>query len=211
LLPPGTRFSPSAIDFIKHWNMEVTHADRESSAVAGGTDVTTASNVARSASQNAHRMRLHAKIDTLQSLCLLIGARARAQKLPQLADHLGALAAYCREIKRAERDGREVGALELAGLDGAALQQATSDLAELADIEHIAPGPLDHEILHWLNYLHCQARETKLVTLDVFGPPHLGEPHHAGFIRALDHLSGAVHYLGMRFKTGDLAWSAQIS
>ena len=158
------------------------------------------------APKNIPRIRFRGKMDSVQGLMQLIAARARAWNLAELAGHLDTLAAYCREIVSAEYNDREVAPLVIAGLDEAALREATHHPQRALGIPHLTPGPEDHEILHWLNYLRAQVREAELDALDAFAPPPMYEPTRPDLIRALNRLSSAVYYLELLHKAGKLGW-----
>lgn len=158
------------------------------------------------APKNSPRIRFRGKLDTLQGLCLLAAARARTFNLPQMADHLDTLAAYCREILSAEYNGRAAAPIALAGLDEAALRKATHDPRQFVGIDHIVPGADDHEMLHWLNYLRCQVREAELVALDALAPYPGVMVGHPSLAAAVNRLSSAIYYLELLFRAGKLTW-----
>ncbi len=250
-VPPGTRFSPSARDFIAQWDLEIVEveeaptSDEPSSTLhADSTNaqpdwdkpaafpvnfsgerpvcVTCGQPVQQKpehmtqldgehyAPKNIPRIRFRGKMDSVQGLMQLIAARARAWQLPELAQQLDTLAAYCREIVSAEYNDRPVAPIEVAGLDENALRQATHHPKRVLGIDHLTPGPDDHEILHWLNYLRTQVREAELDALDAFAPPPMYEPTREDLIRALNRLSSAVYYLELLFKAGKLGWSVHL-
>jgi ethanolamine utilization cobalamin adenosyltransferase len=66
---------------------------------------------------------------------------------------------------------------------------------------HLTPGPDDHAILHWLNYVRAQAREVEVLALEVEAAPDVA--------RALNRLSSAVYVLELMFKAGRLSWQAR--
>ena len=158
------------------------------------------------APKNTPRIRFRGKLDSVQGLIQLVAARARAWRLPDLAQHLDTLAAYCREILSAEYNERPVASLTLAGLDEAAIREATHHPQRVLGVDHLTPGPQDHEIIHWLNYLRTQVREAELAALDAFAPPPLFEPTRPDLIRALNRLSSAVYYLALLYKAGKYPW-----
>ena len=158
------------------------------------------------APKNIPRIRFRGKMDSVQGLMQLVAARARAWNLGELAHHLDTLAAYCREIVSAEYSDREVPPLVVAGLDEAALREATHHPQQALGIPHLTPGPGDHEILHWLNYLRAVVREAELDALDAFAPSPLHHPTRPDIIRALNRLSSAVYYLALLFQAGKLGW-----
>ena len=162
------------------------------------------------APKNIPRIRFRGKMDSVHGLFQLVAARARAWQLTDLAQHLDALAAYCREIVSAEYNQREVAPIQVAGLDAAGLRYATHHPRKILGIPHLTPGPDDHEILHWLNYLRTQVREAELAALDAFAPPPSYEPTRLDLIRALNRLSSAVYYLELLFKAGKLSWRVQL-
>jgi ethanolamine utilization cobalamin adenosyltransferase len=161
------------------------------------------------APKNIPRIRFRGKMDSVHGLTQLTAARARSFQLPELARHLDALAAYCREIVSAEYNHREVMAIQVAGLDAAALRHATHHPKETLGIPHLTPTPEDHEMLHWLNFLRTQVRETELAALDAFAPPPDYVPTRLDLIQAMNRLSSAVYYLELLFKAGKLSWQAQ--
>ncbi len=244
-VPPGTRFSPAAADFIKHWQILVVYAEAPATPsqpqpepppatarpawdkpgtfpvrlegelprcvscgmpVKAKPDHLTQVDAGHFAPKNSPRIRFRGKIDTLHAACLLVAARATAVNLPQLAEYLHTLAAYCREILSAEYNNREVAPIALAGLDEAALRQATHDPQTALGIDHIVPGPDDHEILHWLNLLRCLAREAEIAALDAVAPAPGYGLLHPDWVRAVNRLSSAVYYLELLFKAGKLTW-----
>lgn len=174
--------------------------------VTGKPEHLTQVDAAHFAPKNSPRIRFRGRLDTLQSLCLLVAARARTFNLPQLAGHLDTLAAYCREILSAEYSGRAVAPIALAGLDEAALRRATHDPRTSVGIDHIVPGQDDHEILHWLNFLRCQAREVEVIALDAVLPYPGVMAGHPSLAQAVNRLSSAVYYLELLFRAGKLTW-----
>ena len=147
------------------------------------------------------RIQFRGKMDSLHALAMLVAAEARRYQLPTLAGHLDTLAAYCREIQSAEYHSRAVQPLAVGGKS----EDEIHDISHWPDkhlgIAHIVPGPDDHAILHWLNYLRTTAREVEIVALEVYPPP---EPLHLA--HALNRLSSAVYYLELLFKAGKLSW-----
>ncbi len=237
-LPKDTRFSPSAMDFIKHWKIEVVHGEdelaasaEESVAVDGSGEkpgwdkpatfpvvltgdlprCTTCGMPVKSkpehmtqldashfSPKNTPRIRFRGKMDTLHALFLLVLARAKASNLPGLAERLDTLAAYCREMISAEYHHRRVEPLVMGGLSEEEMHKATHDPEAVVGVGHVIPGPDDPEILHWLNLLRCQVRETEIAVLDVFSP-HGDFPLEADLVRAVNRLSNAVYYLSLLF------------
>ncbi len=226
VVEPGTRFSPAARDFIAQWRFEIV----EESEPIQSTDAVPDWNKPASfpvrpvkmagpkpehmtqldadhfAPKNIPRIRFRGKMDSVHGLFQLVAARARGFHLPELARHLDILAAYCREIVSAEYNDREVAEIQVAGLDATALRYATHHPQEILGIAHLTPGPEDHEIMHWLNYLRTQVREAELAALDAFAPPPSYEPSRLDLIRALNRLSSAVYYLELLFQSGKLSW-----
>ncbi len=240
-LPQGTRFSPSAQDFIKHWKIAVQFGEESSELQPyfeetgpaekpgwdkpGAFPVVLTGDLPRCTTcgmpvkpkpehmtqldarhfspKNSPRIRFRGKMDTLHSLTLLVLARAKAESLPALAEALSTLAAYCREITSAEYNQRQVQPLSLLGLDEEALRKATHNPESAIGVAHIVPAPGDPEILHWLNLLRCQVRETEITALDAFMP--LGSAgEEPDIVRAINRLSNAVYYLELLFVAGKL-------
>lgn len=237
-VPPGARFSPSARDFIGQWGLEIVEEQATPPSPPSETppahqsapawdkpssfpvrpvkrpdpkpEHMTQLDAEHFAPKNIPRIRFRGKMDSVQGLTQLVAARARAWQLPELARHLDTLAAYCREIVSAEYNDRTVAAIEVAGLDEAALREATHHPRKALGIPHLTPGPDDHEILHWLNYLRAQVREAELDALDAFAPPPAYEPSRPDLIRALNRLSSAVYYLELLFQAGKLSWQVHL-
>ena len=231
VVEPGTRFSPAARDFIAQWGMAIVEEEAEPPAPADENPAwdkpisfpvqpvdlpepkpehMTQLDAAHFAPKNIPRIRFRGKMDSVHGLFQLVAVRARAFQLADLAQHLDTLAAYCREIVSAEYNDREVAEIQVAGLDAAALRYATHHTREILGIPHLTPGPEDHEILHWLNYLRTQVREAELAALDAFAPPPDYTPTRLDLIRALNRLSSAVYYLELLFKAGKLSWRTHL-
>lgn len=147
------------------------------------------------------RVKLRGRLDTLHALIMLVAAEARRYQLPRLAEYLDTLAAYCREIQSAEYHAREAQPLAVAGKSEAEIHQASHWPDKHLGIAHIVPGPDDHTILHWLNYLRTQAREAEVAALETYPPPM-----RADLARSLNRLSSAIYYLELLFKAGKLSW-----
>jgi ethanolamine utilization cobalamin adenosyltransferase len=235
VVKPDTRFSPAARDFIAQWELVIVEEQptastpalpsEESNPVWDKPSVFPVRPVKRPdpkpehmtqldaehfAPKNIPRIRFRGKMDSVHGLFMLVAARARSWQLPELAQYLDTLAAYCREIISAEYNEREVAPIEIAGLDEAALREATHHPQKALGIPHLTPGSEDHEILHWLNYLRTQVREAELAALDAFAPPPTYEPTRLDLIRALNRLSSAVYYLELLFKAGNLSWHVRL-
>jgi ethanolamine utilization cobalamin adenosyltransferase len=232
-VPPGTRLSPAAQDFVKQWKLEVEVGGPASEGeevakwnraatfpvqltgetptcsvcgmpVSTKPDHMTQLDAVHYAPKNIPRIRFRGKLDTLQGLCLLIAARARAQACPALGEYLDVLAAYCREMMSAEYNERTVAPLEFAGADEQEIHRATHQPEEVFGISHLTPASTDPELLHWLNVLRCESREVELVALDAFaaGPDYsVAQP---ALVKAVNRFSSAIYYLELRFMAGKL-------
>jgi ethanolamine utilization cobalamin adenosyltransferase len=194
-LPRDTHFTPSARDFVKQWGITITFLE--------GSDKEASSPVF--APQTGPRLVFRGKLDTLHAHFLLAAAQARRFNLPELADYLSTLAAYCREIASAESNERPVAPLQLAGLTEAEIGEGSPRPDRALEIPRIVPGLGDHEILLQLNLLHCQTRETELVVANVFARPE-SQPTRPDLIVAMNRLSSAVYYLILLLKAGKIAW-----
>jgi len=242
-LPKDSRFSPSAMDFIKQWKIEVGYSETESAAVEptggpgeagvnpawdkpGAFPVVLSGDLPRCSTcgmpvnpkpehmtqldathfspKNTPRIRFRGRMDTLHALFLLVLARATAEQLPQLAQSLNTLAAYCREITSAEYNQRQVAPLVLNGLNEDELRQATHQPEKAIGIAHIVPGPDDPEMLHWLNLVRCQVREAELTGLDAFAPLGSEAAEQPDLVRAVNRLSNAVYYLELLLVAGKI-------
>jgi ethanolamine utilization cobalamin adenosyltransferase len=157
------------------------------------------------APKTAPRFVLRGKMDTLHAHFLLATAQARRFSLPELANYLTTLAAYCREITSAEYHERGVAPLQLAGLSEADIREASHQPDRTIGIPHVVPGSDDHEMVLQLNLLRCQVRETELVATAVFTGPD-GLLSRSDLVVALNRLSSAVYYLILLLKAGKIAW-----
>jgi ethanolamine utilization cobalamin adenosyltransferase len=147
------------------------------------------------------RVKLRGRLDTLHALVMLAAAEARRYQLPPLAAHLDTLAAYCREIQSAEYHQRVVQPLAVAGKSEDEIHEISHWPDKHLGIAHLTPGPDDHAILHWMNYVRTQTREAEVAALETYPPPERPD-----LSRALNRLSSAVYYLELLFKAGKLSW-----
>jgi len=147
------------------------------------------------------RVKLRGRLDTLHAVMMLVAAEARRYQLPRLAEHLDTLAAYCREIQSAEYHRRTVQPLAVAGKSEDEIHEISHWPDKHLGIAHLTPGPDDHAILHWMNYVRTQTREAEVAALETYPPPERPE-----LSRALNRLSSAVYYLELLFKAGKLSW-----
>ena len=145
------------------------------------------------------RIRLRGKLDTLQALCLLVGAMAREQEDAKTANLLETLAAYCREMMSAEYNERPVQPLTIDGLDEGSLRKTTHDPEAALGVPHLTPNTQDSPLLLWLYFLRTQARETELVAIDCFSGDAYGRDIF-GLVQALNRMSSAVYYLEILLK-----------
>lgn len=231
-VPPGTRLSPAAQDFVKHWKIEVTSASTVDEVEAAGWEKPagfpvqltgetptcsvcgmpvgtkpehmTQLDAAHYAPKNIPRIRFRGKIDTLQSLCLLIASRARELAHPTLAARLDTLAAYCREVMSAEYNDRPVANLAFADADEEAIHRATHNPEQAFGIPHVTPNSEHPELLHWLNVLRCESREVELVALDAFASAPEYRVAQPALVRAINRFSSAVYYLELGFVAGKM-------
>ena len=151
------------------------------------------------------RIRLRGRVDSLQALALLAATRALREGSGELARHLGAVAAYCRELMSAEYNERPAEAVEVDGLDEAAVHEVTHDPRGHLGVDHLTPGDGDPELLHWLNLLRCDVREVEVLALDAFGSPH--HPYGASIVHGLNRLSSVVYYLELKLvAAGGAPW-----
>jgi ethanolamine utilization cobalamin adenosyltransferase len=187
----------------------VTSGDTPRCVTCGGTvtdkpDHLTQLDACHLAPKNLPRIRLRGRIDSLQALCLVVASRAAATTNPQLAHHLGTVAAYCRELLAAEYAERPAGPPTVAGRDADEVHRATHDPDGVLGTGHLAPGPDDPDVLLWCNHLRAQVREVELVALDAFPSPH--HPYGASIVHGLNRLSSVVYYLELRLVAEGGTW-----
>lgn len=216
--PPETRFSDSARDFLRTHQIELqphSHSDWDKPGtfpvvLSGPVPVCaecgqpikhkpehmTQLDAGHFASKTNPRLVLRGRIDSLHAFVMLAAAKARGFQMTALANQLDTLAAYCREIMSAEYNKRTPAALTLLGRNEEELHEISHWPDRHLGIQHIVPGPDDHEILHWMNVIRTQAREVEVVALDAVPAADLS--------RALNRFSSAVYVLELYFKAGKL-------
>lgn len=176
--------------------------------VRGKPEHLTQLDAGRFAPKTSPRLKLRGRVDSLHALVMLTATVARRFQLPELAGQLDTLAAYCREILSAEYHARPVAPLTLAGRGEDELHQISHWPKRHLGLEHLTPGPEDHEVLHWLNVARTQAREAEVAALEAF--PATGWPDPSGLggnlAHALNRLSSAIYVLELLFKSGELGW-----
>ena len=177
--PPGTRFSPSAQDFIKDHRLEIHFAEPALSPILTPQLPALAPTTGVGVTHNS----LPASLDALHALARLVAAEARRYQLPALAGRLDALAADCQTLAGTAQHGRDLAPRPPAPTAGAMF----------------APGPTDHAILHWLNYLSAMARLNAALA-EAAGQAHLA----AG----LGQVSQTAADLGGRVQSGELGWKS---
>jgi ethanolamine utilization cobalamin adenosyltransferase len=234
-VPSGAVLSPSARDFVAHWQLEVVEDaaaapagrataatwDREATfpvaldgqpprcITCGGEvhdkpDLLTQLDACHMAPKNHPRIRLRGQLDALNALTLLAASRALASGCPELARHLGTVAAYCRELLSAEFNERPAAEPEVDGRSAEQVHAATHDPRTAFGVDHLTPAPGDPEPLHWCNHLRCQVRTAEVDALDAFPSPH--HPYGASIVRGLNRLSSVVYELELRLVAAGGAW-----
>lgn len=236
--PPDTRFSPSAADFIKTHHLEIRfeqslisnlHSpswDKPATfpvVLTGPVPVCaicgqplerkpghfTQLDAGRFAPKTHPRIKFRGQLDSLHALVMLVAAEARRYQLPQLAEALDTLAAYCREVQSAEYNSRPVQPLTLLGKSEEELHALSHWPDRHLGIPHLTPDSTDHAILHWLNVARTQSRELELTALDLYGPKehtHENKLATGSIPHALNRLSSAIYVVELLFKRGDLSW-----
>ncbi len=219
--PPETRFSDSAREFLRNHKIEFQTSSEMASAdwnkpgtfpvvLSGPVPVCsecgqpikhkpehmTQLDAGHFAPKTTPRLVLRGRVDSLHAFVMLAASKARGFGMGALAGHLDTLAAYCREIMSAEYNMRPVAPLTLLGKSEEELHQISHWPDRHLGIQHIVPGPEDHEMLHWLNVLRTQAREVEVVALEA-GPI-------ANLPQAFNRFSSAVYVLELYWKAGKL-------
>ena len=178
--PPGTRFSPAALDFIKDHRLVIRFADPTPPArPVPALPITNSP--------------LPFTLDSLHALTLLVGAEARRYQLPALAQRLDQLSNDCLKLRQGEQAGRAAGPLAAP----APPTPAASQLSITNDPSAFPLGPTDHAILHWLNPLRATARQAAA---------QAAACGSAELAAALEQFAAAVVDLGRRVQTGELGW-----
>jgi ethanolamine utilization cobalamin adenosyltransferase len=142
------------------------------------------------------RIRLRGQIDSLHSLVLMAQHRAVVGREEWLAQGLGELAAYCRELVSAEYNERQARALILDNKSAIELHAASHNPGSLG-IKHLLPDSASPEMQHWLNMIRSKSREVELTAYDAF--PSDNEDFGASIVGALNIVSSAVYYLQLRY------------
>ncbi len=174
--PTGTRFSPAAQDFLKDHKLGVHFADAVPVSIPAPQLPLT------HYKPLITNYQLPAALDTLVALAQLVAAEARRYQLPTLSRRLDALAGYCLELRAAEQQGRE----------------PTPSPARAGGGQAFRPGPTEHAMLHWLNFLRATARQVAA---------QAGEAGSVKMAEALGQVSDEAADLGRRVQTGELGWN----
>jgi len=175
---PGTRFSPAAQDFIKDHQLEIHFATPVVSAAPAPQLPITNYQLPSSSDQ------LPAALDTLAALTGLVAAESRRYQLTTLAARLDALATYCQQLQ---------------AIGPAAPPAPATQLPVTTYQLPFSPGPTDHAILHWLNFLRASARQAAALAAAAGNAP-LGA--------ALEQVSASAADLGRRVQGGELGWNS---
>ncbi len=227
-VPTGSRFSPSAIDFVNQWKLvvvemgrfaepsrpgswdkpaefPVTSTDDPCCSACGGHIVDKPSSLTQ---LNAHhyapkshpRIILRGQIDSLHALVLLVQRLARDAEEEEAQSSLGTIAAYCRELMSAEYNERPCAHLELGGVSESDVHQATHDPLGALGIAHLAIDATEPMLQHWLNVARTQTRQLEITALQTFPSPH--HPYGSSICHGLNRLSSAIYYVALRLKAG---------
>jgi ethanolamine utilization cobalamin adenosyltransferase len=222
-LPDGCRFSPSAEEFIKLWQVEIVS---ETAGTSQGSSAEwdkpgsfpvkitreiaefpkkeneTQLNAERFVPKNTPRIRFRGRLDTLQAAALILGSMVRRQGEQKIADLIDTVCAYIREILSAEYNEREPAPLLINGLDESGIREVTHHPDAHLGVEHIVPSAGDDPVLLHLNQLRCMARETELYALDVYAPPpDYIVQENPGIVQAVNRLSSVIYFLELLYIT----------
>lgn len=224
VVPAGSRFSPSATDFIKTWKLVVREDDTDQGAPRRSSSdwntpahfpVATAGDVPRctqcgetvgrkpssltqlNAQHYVHkshpRIRLRGQLDSLHALLLMAQHHARTAQAPIIENHLGTLAAYCRELTSAEYNERAAADLVLGAITADEIHATTHDPASTLGIGHLTIDGAAPELQHWLNIARTTSREVEITAAGIWGSPH--EVSGASICHGLNRLSSALYFL----------------
>ena|SRR5579859_5940844 len=199
--PPGTRFSPAAQDFLKDHQVVIHFAEPVPPAIPASQLPTLAPSVSAGVTNDQLPLslpqlpianyQLPAALDTLQSLTMLVAAQSRQYHLPALARRLDELAGYCQQLQAA---GPTV-----PPIPANPLRIANYQLRITHYPLPISPGPADHAILHWLNFLRATARQAAA---------QAGAAGNAPLAAALEQVSATAASLGRQVQSGELGWNS---
>src|SRR5690606_24908674 len=97
------------------------------------------------------RIRLRGKLDSLEAHILLAQMAAHKEGLAPLAQHLGEVLDYVRQMVRAEVMDEPLPPIQLFGLDDAQLRERSHHPKKYYGVSHTPPAVAHGEIMLWLN------------------------------------------------------------
>ncbi|AQX16861.1 hypothetical protein BCR15_07315 [Tessaracoccus lapidicaptus] len=146
------------------------------------------------------RIVLRGRVDSLLAFTMLAQSRALTDGHLAIAEHLGTLAAYCRELTSAEYGERPVAPLALRDVSADELHRATHQPDKALGIPHLTIDGASVELQHWLNVCRTQSRELEITALEAFESPH--HPYGESICHAMNRLSSAFYYLQLLLEAG---------
>lgn len=200
---PRERDWDKASTFPVHLAGEVPKCVSCGSPVEHKADALTQLNAAHYALKTHPRIRLRGQVDSLHAQVLLIQRLARQHDLPGLAQDLGTIAAYCRELTSAEYNERPVADLHLRDWDAERIHQATHDPRGVLGVEHLTIDQDAPELQHWLNLARADSRQIEITALEAFPSPH--HPYGASICHAFNRLSSTFYFLQLRLFASERA------
>lgn len=157
-------------------------------------------NAAHYAPKTHPRIVLRGKVDSLLALTMMAERQAVTAGEDTVAEHLGTLAAYCRELTSAEYGERPVEPLVLHRVTADDLHKVTHDPQGALGIPHLTIDGRSPELQHWLNLCRTASRELEIVALETFPSPH--HPYGESICHALNRLSSAFYYIQLLLQAG---------
>lgn len=146
------------------------------------------------------RIYLRGKLDSLQSFTLLLQHGADQQGLKGLAEDLGEILSWEREILKAEVLDQPLEQATILGLTDAELRERSHNPKKFFKTGHILPAlGMDLMILR-LNKLRSEVREVELAAVKAFKGEFQVEK--TDLLQALNRMSSAVYIMMIKFEAG---------
>lgn len=224
LLPPGTRLTPAASQFLQDFRINTAagadpgvqpaakagekernfreqylHSGEETGQEIPEHLTTLRGNVL--VSKNNSCIHFRGKMDLFQSLVIIATVDVAAAGLCALAEELKELLDICRTISRVEVTEEPLPPISFRGWSDQEIRERSRYPEKHFGIEHFLATPSQGRMMATLNQLRATARELELAGISAFCSNELIE--RDDIIRALNRLSSIVYILMCRLLTGE--------
>jgi len=143
-------------------------------------------------------IKLRGKADTFEAMLLEAQAEALEKGVKPLADDLGEVLAFVRQLMRCEVLGEAVPPIQLFGMGEAEIHERSHTPKKFFGVGHFMPVVASDgwEVLR-LNRLRAESREVEIAAYEAFKGP-LGAPAREDIVHAYNRLSSALYVMMLR-------------